>query len=340
MKGKFFFLLFPLILWANEIKTPEQIQEEYAQAEAEFQHAKKLFNPWYTGPLITPSASMIPPGYVMTQPYVYVADNYAMFNQKRKSVSLPSNLVSLKLLPFFYQIGVTKNVDVSLIGSGVMNWQAGQFGGGFNDISTILGFLMQPEDLYVPQVKFTISQSFPTGKYQNLSTNGLNLNASGAGAYTTQFGFVASKVLFWETTHPLNSRVFFGYTLSTPVHVKNFNAYGGGFGTRGTVHPGNALAADLGLELSLTQRWVLAMDVVYTATNRTKFHGNPGRLANGKPASVGSGYSDNLSLCPALEYNWADWGGCIGGAWFSVYGRNSLNFAQAIISAYMVLPPN
>lgn len=337
---KRFLFLVPIILMASDLKTPEEIQEELNVAEAQFKHAKKLFNPWYTGPLITPSASMIPPGYVMTQPYVYVADNYAMFDKQRKSISLPSNLVSVKLLPFFYQIGVTKTVDVSIFGSGVMNWQSGQFGGGFNDVTAILGFLVQPESLYVPQVKFTISETFPTGKYQNLSTNGLNLNASGAGAFATQFGFVFSKVLFWARLHPLNARAFIGYTLSTPVHVKNFNAYGGGFGTRGTVHPGNSLAADLGLELSMNQRWALALDLVYTANNRTTFHGNPGRLASGKSASVGTGYSDNFSLCPAIEYNWADWGGFIGGAWFSVYGRNSLNFAQAVLSAYMVLPPD
>ncbi len=80
------------------------------------------------------------------------------------------------------------------------------------------------------------------------------------------------------------------------------------------------------------------MDIVYTATERTKFAGNPGFTAAGTPATVGSGYSDNLSLAPAIEYNWSESAGFIGGVWFSVYGRNSLNFAQAVLSVTFSFP--
>jgi len=64
MRKFFWILFFPLILSAQEAKTPEQVQGELEQAEKRFQHAKELFNPYYTGPLITPSAAMIPPGMI------------------------------------------------------------------------------------------------------------------------------------------------------------------------------------------------------------------------------------------------------------------------------------
>jgi hypothetical protein len=166
----------------------------------------------------------------------------------------------------------------------------------------------------------------------------LGLNATGAGVYATQFGLGLSKVIFWATQHPMNLRIFCGYQLSTIANVKNFNAYGGGFGTTGRVRPGNALSLDFGYEYSFTQRFNFAIDVVYSATGSTKFHGTAGTLADGTPASVGIGYSDNLSLSPALEYSFSPKIGIIAGAWFSVYGRNSNNFASGIISATFSYP--
>jgi hypothetical protein len=93
---------------------------------------------------------------------------------------------------------------------------------------------------------------------------------------------------------------------------------------------------DLGIEVSLTQRWVFANDIVYASSGRTKFHGHSGFLAPGIPAPVGNGYSDNLSLAPAIEYNWTPDTGVIFGTLFSVYGRNSSNFVSGVFSWYRV----
>src|SRR5690606_33928892 len=106
----------------------------------------------------------------------------------------------------------------------------------------------------------------------------------------------------------------------------SFNSYGGGFGTKGRVHPGGSFQADFGLEVALTQNWVLANDLVYTFQNATHFSGNPGTVSpGGAPASVRSPYSDNLSLAPAIEYNFNSNLGLLVGTQFSVYGRNSSN---------------
>ena len=53
-----------LVAQYEEHKSPEQIEQELQSAEAQFQRAKKMFNPWYTGPLQTPGASMMPPEIV------------------------------------------------------------------------------------------------------------------------------------------------------------------------------------------------------------------------------------------------------------------------------------
>ena len=144
--------------------------------------------------------------------------------------------------------------------------------------------------------------------------------------------------MFYSTAHPVNTRLSLAYTVSCPVKVHGFNAYGGGYGTKGTVHPGDKFSADLGIEVSLTQRWVFCNDFIYSYTDRTKFHGNPGRTASGGTAGIGKGYSDNFNLAPGIEYNWNENLGVLGGVNFSVYGRNSSNFVNAILSVEYTFP--
>lgn len=323
--------ILPFAAWTQDVESPEEIQQELDSAEAKYKKAKAMFNPWYTGPLVTPSASMMPPGSMNIQPYLFVTGSWASYNSERHAVSRLNNAYSLQVTPPM-QIGITDTMDFVFGPSAVANWEAGESGGGFNDLGCTIGFPIYRQTLYVPGMKFTIAESFPTGKYSHLSTNGLGLNSTGSGAYATTFGFAISKVIWWTYPYPMNTRAFLGYTISTDVHVEEFNSYGGGFGTHGTVRPGNKLTADYGLEVSLTQRWVFAIDVVYTATNRTKFHGNPGLNRDGTTASVGSPYSDNLSLAPAIEYNWNENFGMLWGVQFSVYGRNSAVFATGQLS--------
>lgn len=317
--------------------SPEQIEGQLDSAETKFRRAKEMFNPWYTGPLLTPSASMMPPGYGNLQPYIFMVGNYARYDQNRKSVSLPNNLYQFKSSNII-QFGVTNTMDIIATFTGAGQWEAGHSGGGFGDLPITIGFPIVRQTLYVPQIKLSIQENFPTGRYQNLSSNGLGLSGIGQGAYQTTFSLAMSKLLFWSYKHPVNVRLFFGYTLSTTVHVKNYNVYGGGHGTLGKVRPGNAFAADFGIEYSINQPWVACFDIVYTCQNQTKFHGEPGLTADGTPASVGGPYNDNLSLAPGIEYNWSENLGVLGGAWFSVYGRNSSAFVQGVFSVCWTFP--
>lgn len=340
-----FFL--PLILFAQAVPnpprqrvTPEEIQAQLTEAEAQYEHALELFNPWYTGPLITPSATMVPPGYGMVQPYLYFTDRYGVFDEDRNWVNAP-NRFTIQVQPVILQVGVTKSVDATISLSALGRWQQGKFSGGYQDMGLAMGFMIQEQGLYVPKAKFTVSQSLPTGKYKNLNPDDLGLDATGAGAWQTTFTLAFGKLLFWNTLHPFNTRLALQYSIPTPIKVTNFNAYGGGYGTKGTVHPGQGFSADLGLEVSINQPWVVALDVVYNCTNRTTFSGYPGRVAQSSTsalASVTSGFSDQLSLAPAVEYNFNENMGMLWGAWFTVYGRNASNFVSGIFSWYWMFP--
>jgi hypothetical protein len=141
-----------------------------------------------------------------------------------------------------------------------------------------------------------------------------------------------SELFHFSGMHYLSARLYFSYFFLAPVHVKGFNVYGGGFETKGKVRPGNVFNTILGLEFSLTQRWALALDITHSYQNKTRFSGNQGILKIGEGAIVGGPSKNQISLAPAIEYNFSENVGVIAGAWFTIAGRNSTEFVSGVIA--------
>ncbi len=309
---------------------PEVVEEQLRDAQAEFDVAKKMFNPWYAGPLLTPSAHILPPGDVNIQPYFFYTNNYAKFDEHGHSHKI-SNIHTINpVVPVL--IGILPWMDLSFAVQGVWNQAKKQYTGFWGDTSVGLGFGLLSEGPYRPALLFGVRETFPSGRYQKLNPKKDGTDATGAGSYNTTLSFNISKVLWWVTLHPMNFRVSLNYSFPALVSVRDYNAYGGGSGTRGRVHPGNTFQGDLGYEYSFTQKWVAALDIVYSYSRKTTFSGHPGFSAPGVPATVGGPFNDQLSLAPALEYNPNENLSYLVGVWFSVWGRNSLNFASAVLS--------
>ncbi len=316
-------------------KTPEQIQVEIDKAQMDFKIAQKMFSPWYTGPLITGSASLVPPKQVMLQPYLYFTVNYAAFNAHRRSVGTPNTYVLNPLIVI--QAGITNWMDITTVPQGYFRWTQGEFGDGFGDLPIQLGFPLVKETLYVPKMKLLVGETFPTGKYQHLNPNKLGLDATGQGSFQTVIALNMTKVFWWFELHPIATRL--GTNISIPnnkVNVHGYNTYGGGHGTDGEIREGVSLNVDFGFEVSINQKWVFATDIAYTYSAKSTFSGTPGEISPGIPAINGLPWSDSLSLAPAIEYNQNDSAGFIGGIWFPVTGRNSSNFASLVLSYYIV----
>ncbi|MBM3193589.1 MAG: hypothetical protein FJZ59_05100 [Chlamydiae bacterium] len=338
------FLSFFSLIFADEkvttdrtpMKTPEEIQLEINKAQTDFEVAEIMFNPWYTGPLITGSASMVPPKQVMLQPYLYFTTNYAAFNAQRQSKGVPNSYVLNPLIVI--QAGITNWMDVTTVPGGYFKWSQGEYGQGFGDLPIQLGFPLLKETLYIPKMKLLIGETFPTGKYQHLNPNKLGLDISGQGAFQTLIALNMTKVFWWFELHPIATRL--GSNISIPnnkINVHGFNAYGGGYGTNGKIKEGVTLNLDFGLEVSINQKWVFATDIAYTYSAKSTFSGTAGELSPGLPAINGLPWSDSLSLAPAIEYNQSDSAGFIAGIWFPVTGRNSANFASLVLSYYIVI---
>jgi hypothetical protein len=313
------------------IKSPEEIKIEIDQAQRDFEIASKIFIPWYTGPLIASSANNVPPMRVNIQPYLYLKLTHAEYDNNRRSADI-SNISSISPL-FIFQLGLTNWLDFTTAPQGNFQWQKSSFGAAFNDLPVQFGFQICHETPYIPSIRFVLGELFPTGKYQNLNPERLGLDSGGAGAYQTIFGLNISKVFWWFKLNPIAFRFASSYNApNCKVSVENHNTYGGGNGTKGKVDVGQTLNLDLGIELSINQKWVFATDLCYTSSQKSTFKGKNGITAEGLVASVGTPSSDQLSLAPAIEYNINENSGFIGGLWFTATGRNSANFLQLVLS--------
>jgi len=325
-----------LVFAQDEYVPPSQeiIEGELNSAEEDFAIAQKMFVPWYSGPLITGSASNVDPGLILLQPYFFTTVTHASYDDNRHSKNIP-NILTLNPL-YYYETGITSWLDTFGTYSAIFNRQSNIWASYSADSSIGFGLQIQRETPYIPKMRFTFSESLPTGKYDNLDAAKNGLDSTGSGSYETTISFNISKVLWWNKLHPSAVRGNFIYTFTTPTHVDNLNAYGGGPGTDGKVKPGNSWGIDIGYEYSITQKWVFACDAVYTYFNKSSFSGNKGRDANGIPFSVGGPSGDQLSFAPALEYNLTPDMGMVAGVWFTATGRNSGNFISLVYTFYTV----
>jgi hypothetical protein len=178
----------------------------------------------------------------------------------------------------------------------------------------------------LPAVKLRLGVNVPLGKYQKLSPDKQGTDLGGSGNWLPSVGLVFGRLLHFTGIHFLSLRYLIAYGVPLPLGVKGINSYGGAVHTKGTVYPGNVFLNLVGMEFSLTQRWVLACDFQYQHNNKNRFSGHSGGKAPLAPSS------EQASIAPALEYNWSNNVGVIGGTWFTLAGRNATKFMQWVIA--------
>ena len=281
--------------------------------------------PWLTGPLLTPSGHVVPAGHWNFEPYLFVTTTYGQYDSKWNSHSTP-NFYNLNVqVPIQY--GIVNPIDMQIVPQFSWNHTDGASEWVLNDLPIILDIqlLSDKPHKWWPAIKLTFEVSAPIGKYQHLSASKLGTDAGGDGSWDPTAALVFSRLFHFKEAHFLAPRLYFGYTVPNPVHVKNLNFYGGAKGTRGKVYPGNTFITLLGLEYSLSANWALACDFEYIHQNKTRFSGKT-------IVPVTSPSSEQFSIAPAFEYNWSANVGLIAGAWFSFAGRNSSDFASGIIA--------
>jgi hypothetical protein len=321
-------LVFSSAFAADLIKTPMQIHQELDQSEKDFEIAQKMFIPWYTGPLITGGSKNLPKGRTNIQPYLFLKTNYGGYDDNRNYSDTNNTFIVNPLLSFGR--GILDWLDFSVSPQGSIKYSQDTSAASFGDLGVSLGFQLYRESLYLPGIRFIYTQVFPTGAYTELDQY---LDSGGQGVFQSVLGLNLGKVLWMFPLHPMALRLSTNVQLPTnKANVSGINTYGGGVGTSGLVNVRPTFNIDFGYEISITQKWVFAIDVAYTLSGKSTFSGFEGLDANNNPYFIGGPVSDNLSLSPAIEYSPNDSGGFIGGVWFSVTGRNTPSYATVVLS--------
>lgn len=296
-----------------------------------------LSAPWYTGPIIAPAGRTIPKGHTNLEIYsfntfiegVYDAEGHISKDRDHRSYSI---------LPVLTQ-GLTDKIDIQGVTSYNFSENNGQHSDELGDTTIALGYqaLVEKEGCWRPNLRLSLSEILPTGPFEYLNPIKNGTDASGLGSYQTAFGLNLQKLTHFKGVHYLRTRVILNYVIASQVHVHGFSTYGGHSDTNGFVNPGNSKVGDISFEYSLTQRWVAVMEANASRRDTQNFSGVHGTVHStaddiNDMDTIGSGVGKQVSLAPAIEYNFSDKVGIIAGAWFPVYGRSTAKFVSAVVA--------
>lgn len=288
-------------------------------------------DPAFAGTLLSFYSKNVPPGDFLIEPIFFLSSTYGSYN-KNWSWKNKKDLYDLELF-FVLETGITKFVDIALVLDGLYSWIGSQKTLELSDTQVYLGFQISEDKkgTKIPDFRLLLGESFPTGKYDNLDEAKFLSDGVGSGAYETILGAVLQKAFYFQTKHLLFINLTGLWFIPTNTNVSEFNVYGGGLNTDGTVSPGQQVILNLGLEYKLNNNWEIALDLRYNHYNSSKFNGEAGCDIKGIPNSVGLPSSEQFSLAPSVEYHHNEHFTASAGIWGTVFGRNSNAFASFVL---------
>ena len=284
---------------------------------------------WFTGPIVVLSGEVVGKGVTNWQPFLFYFWIDGQYDEHWNRVSMET------IRSFNPQLcvsrGFAKNFDVEIIPQMVVNQRGHQTSTRFSDFTFILGFqaLWQQPGTWIPSLRVTLQEIFPSGQYDKFNPKKRRTEASGMGSYQTALGLNFQKLISFDPVHAMQLYWSLTYNVPSPAHIDRFNFYGGDPSTSGTIYPGNLLQAIVSCEYNFTKHWAVACDCVNLFRDRDRFSGKT-RLKTTR----GSGYQ--LSFAPGIEYNVNGNLGFIAGSWFTAAGRNFNAFKSIVFAVNYV----
>lgn len=272
-------------------------------------------SPWMTGPIIAPNGRTIEPGHFNFEPYGF----YTVYPQNFR------NFETVPILTF----GATSFMDILTFVPYDFNWKDNQEGHNVADYSLGFGlqFLREVKNSWLPDLRMVILETFPTGKYDRLDPKKLGTDQTGLGSYQTTISFNFQKLLTLKNDRYLRMRLGLAGSHATEVSVTGVNVFGGDETTKGKERIGNNYSAVLAFEYTLTQNWVPVFEVLFVNSGGTDFSGSTGFSPGGTTDTMAGGAGGNqTTIAPALEYNFNEHLGIIGGVWFPINGPRTGQF--------------
>ena len=282
------------------------------------------YKPLYSGPILAPGSTNMDHKKTNIFTNFNVHDNFGKIDShwhhyKTEDILSINPTVDI-------QYGLFKYMDVTGSCQFFYNKKGHKKTIKFGDVGIKIGFPILTQEKNGINMRLTIKENFPSGKYKNLSPNKGGIDGVGSGTFQTFFGLNFSKIYYKIKNHPIRFHWSFNYSLETKAKVSGFHTYGGGFNTKGKVNPGNIFTTIFAFEFSLNRNWVYATDLAYTHVSKTTFSGTDGTDKKGNPAVNNNPSVDQFSLTQAIEYNFSEDVSIITGVWFSLAGRNSNDF--------------
>ena len=315
-------------------------------------------DPWFTGPLLALAGETMAPGQGSIEIYSYYTTISNIYDRSWNKIGVPT-VVSKQFFPDI-SYGLINNVDIEVQPIYVMPQNEHATGNNIGDTTVILGFqvLREGNDHAHPNLRLTLQEIFPTGLYDHLDPKKFGTDASGTGSYQTSLGLNFEHLASLTETHYLDTYLSLTYNYAASVPLNGLSVYGGNPATKGRIAPGNSLNIDAAGELSLTQNWVAVMEGFFLYQQASSFTGSfghpspsapviidrnhkrrlqrnrivPTRHNIGGKSGIGGGNSDQFTLAPAIEYNFSDNYGIIGGVIFTVAGKNTASYSTATLA--------
>ena len=257
---------------------------------------QSLDDAWWTGPMLANSAGTLPPGHFLLEPYLYdvSAAHSNSFGSHTYLVYGLADRLSIGMIP--------------VAGYNTVSGGPNSSGVGLGDVTLLAQYQLTQfhEGSLIPTTSFEVQETFPTGKYDQLGDRPSDGLGSGTRTTTLQLN---SQTYFWlPDGRILRMRLDISQAFSSNAGVDGVSVYGTGPGFHGNARPGSASYADVAWEYSLTQRWVLALDITYSYERNTRVTGYNISDPDGLPYPAGirlnSGSSESFGFAPAIEYNW------------------------------------
>lgn len=279
---------------------------------------------WWTGPLVAASASTLPQGHLLVEPYVTDLMKIGRFNANGTREDSPSSSAYGSFTYINY--GVTDTLSTALVPRFEIVEASGaacsaNIGVGDLSLQAQYGLSKYSDDRPVPTISVLITETLPTGKYDRLERR--EGEGLGDGAFTTELSIYTQYYSWLPTGRILRTRLNLSYAWSSAVALEGASVYGTPTGFRGGARPGRSTMFDAAGEYSVTRNWVVALDLVYQRTGVTRVEGEMRGGGLRSAYRVVSKAAENVSFAPGLEYNWNAKVGMIVGASVVAWGRNT-----------------
>ena len=288
--------------------------------------------PWFTGPILAPAGKTTPRGHVNLENYVFYSENIGEFNRHWRLIHTLSGQSYQENPVLSY--GLADRVDFQFSLPYAVNRNKGKTAHHIGDTAATLGIqvFQQNQSLWKPNLRLTLQQVFPTGRYEDLNPTNEGTDGTGLGSYETSLGLNFEHLSLIARDYYLRTRLSLNYLFASTTSIRGLNNYGGNQVTNGRVNPGDMMSVDLAGEFALTQHWVGVMEAYFVYRNGATFRGAPGIKEDGLPLQIGSGDVVELSFAPAIEYNFSEKYGVIAGVWFSEIGKDAPDFRSIVVA--------